>query len=187
MTLIETIRSIFQNVKLETDKKQDILTQANAGTNVSITEENGVKKINAAGGSGSADLTNYYTKSEVDSALNSKQSKLTFDSSPTTGSSNAVTSGGVADALTSVMNGLSNNITNGLGAKQNKLTSANAGTNITITEENGVVKINAESGEGGEIGVLDSTPTEDSTNLVTSGGVYDAISAAIGQALNTSY
>ena len=71
--------------------------------------------------------------------------------------------------------------------KQDILTSANAGTNITITEENGVMKINAESGEGGEVDVIDTEPTEDSTNLVTSGGVYDAISAAIGQALNTSY
>lgn len=33
----------------------------------------------------------------------------------------------------------------------------------------------------------DSAPTQDSTKAITSGGVYQAISDAIGQALTTSY
>ena len=33
----------------------------------------------------------------------------------------------------------------------------------------------------------DNSPTQDSTKAVTSGGVYQAISDAIGQALTTSY
>ena len=42
---------------------------------------------------------NYYTKSEVDTALGAKQDALTFDSEPTAESDNPVTSGGVYDAL----------------------------------------------------------------------------------------
>ena len=42
---------------------------------------------------------NYYTKSEVDTALGAKQDALTFDSEPTADSDNMVTSGGVYDAL----------------------------------------------------------------------------------------
>lgn len=46
-----------------------------------------------------ADKSTTYTKTEVDSALNTKQNTLTFDSAPTSGSTNPVTSGGVYTAL----------------------------------------------------------------------------------------
>lgn len=47
--------------------------------------------------------------------------------------------------------------TSELAAKQDKLTSANAGTNVTITEESGVVKINATGGSGGTSDYTDLT------------------------------
>lgn len=44
-------------------------------------------------------ITDAYTKTEVDAALANKQNTLTFDDTPTQGSSNPVTSGGVYDAM----------------------------------------------------------------------------------------
>lgn len=41
----------------------------------------------------------YYTESEIDTKLNSKQDKLSWDSTPTASSTNPVTSGGVKTAL----------------------------------------------------------------------------------------
>lgn len=51
-------------------------------------------------------LTNYYKKSQIDTALGNKQDTLTFDSTPTSGSSNPVTSGGVESALAQKQNAL---------------------------------------------------------------------------------
>ena len=50
-------------------------------------------------GTTQADLTNYYTKTQIDASLLLKQDKLTFDSTPTGASVNPVTSGGVYTAL----------------------------------------------------------------------------------------
>ena len=44
-------------------------------------------------------LLNYYTKTEMTSLLNQKQNNLTWDSAPTQGSSNPVTSGGLFTTL----------------------------------------------------------------------------------------
>lgn len=44
-------------------------------------------------------LANYYTKSEVDTALNGKQMTLTFDTTPTANSTNPVTSGGIYNVI----------------------------------------------------------------------------------------
>jgi len=48
---------------------------------------------------GEGDLAGYYTASQVDALLALKQAALSFDSSPTSGSANPVTSGGVFAAL----------------------------------------------------------------------------------------
>ena len=50
-------------------------------------------------GSTAFDLTNYYTKTEVDAALANKQNTLTFDNTPTASSNNPVKSGGIFTAL----------------------------------------------------------------------------------------
>lgn len=49
-------------------------------------------------------ITDAYTKTQVDSALSGKQNALTFDSTPTQGSTNPVTSDGIYDALQSKAN-----------------------------------------------------------------------------------
>lgn len=93
-------------------------------------------------GDTSVDLTNYYTQTQVDTLLLGKEDTLTFDSTPTSGSNNPVTSGGVYSALQNVdidvdntLDSTSENpvqnkvITSALDSKQNTLT---AGDNITI-------------------------------------------------------
>ena len=49
-------------------------------------------------------VAGYYTKAQVDSALNAKQNTLTFDSTPTAGSTNPVTSAGIKTAIDAVDN-----------------------------------------------------------------------------------
>lgn len=58
------------------------------------------------GGGGGGDLTNYYTKSETNALLADKQDELQYDSVPTYGSTNVMTSGGIYNALTSKQNTL---------------------------------------------------------------------------------
>ena len=50
-------------------------------------------------GSTTVDLSNYYTKTQVDTLLNGKQNVLTIDSFPTAMSNNPVSSGGVYNAI----------------------------------------------------------------------------------------
>ena len=102
--------------------------------------------------------------SALQTTVSGKQDRLTFDSTPLSGSSNPVTSGGIYNALQNVSvetdavptAGSTNAVQSGgvyqaLQGKQNTLT-------------------------------FDSTPTQGSTNPVTSGGVYSAIAAAGGVA-----
>lgn len=99
-------------------------------------------------GSTEVNLTNYYTKTEVDTALAAKQDELTFDNAPTASSTNPVTSGGVKTALDAKQDELtfdntptassdnpvkSGGIKTALDAKQDTLT---AGDNITIDANN---------------------------------------------------
>ena len=80
--------------------------QGDTNTLYVLTGDNSVYSCSAAGawehiGSSSVDLSNYYTKSQTNTLLSAKQNTLTFDSTPTSGSTNPVTSGGVYTALSS--------------------------------------------------------------------------------------
>ena len=101
-------------------------------------------------GDTSVDLTNYYTQTQVDNLLLGKEDTLTFDSAPTSGSNNPVTSGGVYSALQNVdidvdntLDSTSENpvqnkiITSALDGKQNTLT---AGEGIEIDPVFNVIK-----------------------------------------------
>lgn len=121
--------------------KQDKLTSANAGTNITITEESGIVKISSTGGTGGTtnynDLTN---KPQIGgTTLSGNKSAADLGLQSKIDASNKLSVALVDGAATS----------SDLAGKQNKLTSANAGTNVTITEESGVVKINATGGSGG--------------------------------------
>lgn len=115
------------------------------------------------------DLSDYYTKEEIDeahltisAALNElhdeKQDLLTFDTTPTSGSTNPVTSGGI---VTYLLNNYYNNqwVDMHLLELQQAMNAAIAGI-----EENYQPLLD-----------FDTAPTSGSTNPVTSGGVYTAL------------
>lgn len=84
--------------------KQDKLTSNNAGDGISITETNGVVKINntrnsATWGNVTGTLSD---QTDLQTALNGKQATLTFDNTPRSGSTNPVTSGGVYNAINNI-------------------------------------------------------------------------------------
>lgn len=108
----------------------------------------------------------YYTKSETDTLLAAKQNTLTFDSTPTSGSTNPVTSGGVYDKfadysliISSALNNLNDrleSVQSDVDAKQDTLE-------------------------------FDDYPIENSPNPVTSGGIYERLdydSFVVASALN---
>lgn len=100
-------------------------------------------------------------QTDLQDALDAKQNTLTFDSTPTDGSSNPVTSDGIYDAL---------------ATKQSTLTFDSAptdGSNNPVTS-NGVY--DALAGKQDTL-TFDTTPTASSTNPVTSGGIKTALDA----------
>ena len=94
-----------------------------------------------------------------------KQGTLTFDSAPTQGSANPVTSGGIFTALESKLN--SSDYTEFRGATS------------SATGERGIVPapagVNQYLGSGGAWESPDSAPTAGSQKLITSGAVEEAI------------
>ena len=139
---------------------------------------------------GSTDLI---TSGGVYTALTAKQDTLSFDSAPTNNSTNPVTSGGVYTALGGKQDSLTidstptENSTNpvqsggvytALGGKQDTLVGSGTGQNIKTINNTNIVGT-------GDISVqptltFDSAPTNNSTNPVTSGGVYSALSEKQG-------
>lgn len=103
--------------------------------------------------------TNAITSGAVHTALAGKQNNLSFDSTPTQNSSNPVTSGGVYNAI---------------AGKQNKLTFDSApksGSSNPVTSGGIYTAIEAKQSKL----TFDSTPTSGSNNPVTSGGIFSAI------------
>ena len=132
---------------------------------------------------------NPVTSGGVYTALANKQATLTFDSAPTENSANPVTSDGIYDALAQKQDNLtidsvptasstnpvqSGGVFSALGDKQDTLVGSGTGQNIKTINNTSIVGT-------GNISVqptltFDSEPTNNSTNPVTSGGVYSALS-----------
>ena len=120
-----------------------------------------------------ADLTQdstHRTVTDTEKATwNAKQNALTFDTTPTAGSTNPVTSGGVKTAL----DAKANDADLAAIAKSGKLSDATTdSTHRTVTDTEKATwnaKQNALT--------FDTTPTAGSTNPVTSGGVKTALDA----------
>lgn len=110
-------------------------------------------------GSTDADLSNYYTRAEVDTRLNGKQDTLIFDAVPTVLSTNPVTSGGVFEALAD---------------KQDTLVYDNVPTADSVNTMTSGGIYNALQGKQNAL-TFDPTPTNNSPNPVTSGGVFTAL------------
>ena len=112
------------------------------------------------------------------SAISSKQDKLTFDSSPASGSKNPVTSGGIYSALAGKQAtgdyATHGDLSTGLAGKQDKLTFDTAPTaSSTKPVTSGGVKAALDKKQ--DKLSIDSTPTSGSVNPITSGGVYTAL------------
>lgn len=87
-----------------------------------------------------------------------KETLASVDPAPRVGSTNLITSGGVATSL---------------NGKQNKL---NAGTNIRLDDQpDGTTTISATGGSGGGGVNFDEVPTQGSYNAVYSNGIFNAI------------
>lgn len=115
-----------------------------------------------------SDKSTTYTKTEVDTALTSKQNTLTFDNAPTQNSTNPVTSGGVYDALQNVQPDLSNYYTK---TEVDTELSTKADTSTTYTK----TEVDTALANKQNTLTFDNAPTQNSTNPVTSGGVYSSL------------
>ena len=125
----------------------------------------------------------------VETALEGKQDVLTWDTTPTDGSLNPVTSDGVYDALalkqdlltwdTTPTNGSQNPVTSdgiydALAGKQDILTFDTTPTNGSQNPVTSDGIYDALAGKQDTL-TFDDTPTDGSQNPVTSDGVYDAL------------
>lgn len=141
-------------------------------------------------------ITDAYTKTEVDSALDDKQDALTFDTTPTSGSTNPVTSGGVyakvnalapkssptftgtpkaptaAQTVNNTQIATTAYVRTAVDGKADEATTL-AGYGITDAYTKSEVDAAIAAGTALDI---DSAPTSGSDHLVTSGGVYTALS-----------
>lgn len=158
-------------------------------SNTQVTPE--IKKVIDSNGDGHTVIPTPHThaQSEVSglsAALAGKQNTLTFDSTPTTGSTNPVTSGGVKTAL----NGKAD-----VGHVHDKIQDEDVRAKVECgtvgNTDAGKIKLSVEDSEGeaqtAEITASnidnlkralsdpDSTPTSNSTNLVTSSGIKTAL------------
>lgn len=106
-------------------------------------------------------------QTDLQNALNAKQDALTFDSTPTDGSTNPVTSGGIASELS--------DLTDALSTKANT-----ADVNTALAQKQDTL-------------TFDTEPTENSGNPVTSGGIFlsqkaqDNKTDALADLLNAKY
>lgn len=114
------------------------------------------KDVTTVVAAGDSDLI---TSGGVYDALQLKQDVLTFDATPTPGSTNPVDSDGIAAAL---------------DLKQDVLTFDNTPTNGSNNPVKSGGVYTALQGKQ-DVLTFDAVPTDDSTNPVESGGVYDAI------------
>ena len=132
------------------------------------------------------DNSHYPSELLVYTQLNTKQGTLTFDSTPTTGSANPVTSGGVYSALSvkqnTITGGASTITTSNLTANRALLSNSSgkvAVSAVTSTElgyMSGVTSaIQTQINGKQDALTFDSTPTVDSAKPVTSDGIYRAL------------
>jgi hypothetical protein len=113
--------------------------------------------------------TNPVTSDGIYEALLLKQDVLTFDTTPTDGSTNPVTSDGIYDAL---------------AGKQDNLTFDTAPTDGSTNPVTSDGIYDALTGKQDNL-TFDTEPTDGSTNPVTSDGVYDALADVKSYADNT--
>lgn len=106
-------------------------------------------------------LTANNVQGAIDELAAEKQDNLTFDSAPTSGSSNPVTSGGVYDAIP---------------READEISYDNTVSQLTATDTQGAIdEIVGELGTKQDALTFDTAPVADSNNPVTSGGIKTAL------------
>ena len=181
-------------------------------SDIAETNKGKVDKVNGKGLSANdytdeekEKLINLPTKTELDSDLEGKQDKLTFDSEPTYNSDNSVTSGVIYSALENITHSVSdsmNEIGRDIGAiqsslddKVDKVDGKGLSTNDYTDEDAAKLsalptksELNSDLEGKQDKLTFDTTPTANSTNPVTSGGVANAVenlNVQIGAQLGT--
>lgn len=137
--------------------------------------------VTSAAGSGSGEISDEQLAA-IEAAIAAKQDELAFDNEPTANSNNVLTSGTIHTALT---------------GKQDTINSSNkvdAG-NVAVSNVNGIESTDV-SGALAELNndiagkqdpiTIDSTPTANSTNPVSSGGVHAALANIGGDTVQYS-
>ena len=177
----------------------DTLTQHIADTNVHLSEKQKsdialIGDIDATVDtikneiSSTASSTNKLTdKKYVDDELAKKQSKLTFDTTPTKDSTNPVTSDGICSVLDEHWKHIKKAENIATGIQSHMPSELEVGETLVGGQEYGqtIANINSElselySGLSGKQDILtfDTTPTKNSSNPVTSNGIREAIDNA---------
>lgn len=141
---------------------------------------------------------NYLTDADVGKLLEGYQTKLTFDNTPTAGSDNPVTSGGVANAVNNLsdrietvddnanvnIHKVSNDISDvkeRVASLESNMSNANANINDNFSDIQELKNITIPElsdrvSQKQDKLTFDETPTAGSDNPVTSGGICDAFS-----------
>lgn len=138
------------------------LIETSAGSNVYMQYAY-INNAWAQLGTTQIDLTGYYTKTQTDTLLATKQDTLTFDDTPTSGSVNPVKSAGILSAINTA-----------LATKQDTLTFDNVPTEDSANPVKSGGVYSALDGKQDTL-LFDTVPTENSANPVTSGGIFDAL------------
>lgn len=147
----DALNDLHDAINSDLDGKQDVLTWDMMPT------QNSTKPVYSGG---------------VWEALAQISPSVAIDAYPTEGSSHAVASGGTYSFVKNIQETLQDNI----DAKQNTLTfDATPTLNSLNPVTSDGIKRAIDAGGGGGGGTIDPVPTEDSTNAVSSGGVYTAL------------
>lgn len=124
------------------------------------------------------ELTNYATKTE----LGKKQNTLTFDNTPTVGSTNPVTSDGIKkaiDAISSVA------VDSTVSQSSENPVSSNGIYNFVLDQMGDLVTTEQLATKQDKL-TFDQSPAAGSNNVVTSDGIYSAIQTATQDVVKTS-
>lgn len=119
------------------------------------------------------------TKGYVDTGLSGKQNTLTFDNTPTAGSSNPVKSGGVKSALDEKLNLSGGTMSGALAMGSNRIT----GLDTPSSGTDAATKQYVDNGLNGKQNTLtfDNTPTAGSDNPVKSNGIKTALNLKVNK------
>lgn len=201
----------LSNYPTNADVAKAVVDTTYSGGTITFIHKDGTKSTATIGdtshatqadqdGEGNNIVETYYKKADASTIhqsfqnqINTKQNKLTFDSSPTDSSSNPVTSGGIKTALDAKLDKTGGTVTGSITATSfigNLTGNADTATKATKDGNGNVIATTYYKANNANIMhknlqnqindkqdklTFDTTPTADSTNPVTSGGIKTAL------------